>query len=442
MPIPFLMLFLNGALFAFAAWFGFQGRMALAMSILAAAVFLAGWQGRLIRRTKSTGQPLRITRYIRQPHYVQATLQICLYVYWGLYWDGVWQFVPLILVQFVFAYAIDGMLSWTKYGEWRVGFGPVPVVLSINLFLWFREQYFFLQFALIGLTYFCREYIHWTRDGRSTHIFNPSAFSLASVSAVLLLTNKLWLSRGTEIVESLTLPPNVFEVIFLLGIVVQLLFLTTLVTLGALGSQVLLYYTAWAIWGAPISPRPIEVAVFLGLTLLVTDPSTSPRSPVGKLLFGMVYGTGTLLLFVGLRWMQQPSFVDKIWMVPIVNLMVPAFDRAGMAAGRWFAGRFRVPAWRLGRFVWVAAYGGLFLAVLPSFKNPVVQSQTLFPPPPLSTAVPQMLNVQLANRQYCRETIPEPFEPFGFAGEIAEYRHIREIYLFHGLKFRLSFVER
>ena len=50
-----------------------------------------------------------------------------------------------------------------------------------------------------------------------------------------------------------------------------------------------------------------------------------------------------------------------------------------------------------------------------------------------------MLTVQLDNRKYCRETIPEPFEPFGFASEITQYRRIREIYLFHGLKFRLGF---
>ena len=335
MPIPFLMLFLDGALIASAAWFGFQGRIALALSILAVTVSLGVWQAILVDLTKSAGQSLRMTRNLRQPHYVQAILQIGLYAYWGLYWDGVWDFAPLILVQFVFAYAIDGMLSWTKYREWRIGFGPVPVVLSINLFLWFREEFFFLQFALIALTFFCREFIHWTRNGRRAHIFNPSAFSLTCVSAALLLTNSLGLSRGTEIVESLTLPPNAFEVIFLLGLVVQLLYLTTLVTLGALASQVLMFHAASAIWGAAISPRPLEVSVFLGLTLLVTDPSTSPRTPVGKLLFGVAYGAGTFLLLIGLRWLQQPSFVDKIWMVPIVNLLVPAFDRIGAAAGGW-----------------------------------------------------------------------------------------------------------
>ena len=229
---------------------------------------------------------------------------------------------------------------------------------------------------------------------------------------------------------------------FLLGLVVQVLYLTTVVSLGAMASLVLFFHAASAIWGAPISRLPIEVSVFLGLTLLVTDPSTSPQTSIGKLLFGVVYGTGTFLAFIGLRWMQLPSFVDKIWMVPIVNLMVPIFDRIGIASSSWFTRRTWIPTWRPGRFVWLVVYGTLFLAVLTSFKNPVVQSQTLFPPPPNSTATPQILTVQLDNRQYCRKTIPEPFEPFGFVSEIAAYRRIREIYLFHGLKFRLNFNER
>ncbi|MEZ6129842.1 MAG: hypothetical protein R3C59_14260 [Planctomycetaceae bacterium] len=442
MSIPFLLLLMDITLIASAAWFWSQERTALAVSVIGATAVVGFWQWLLLGVTKSTGQPLRMSNGVRQPHYIQAMLQICLYVYWGLYWDGVALFVPLILVQLVFAYAIDSVLSWTRYHEWRVGFGPVPIVLSINLFLWFREEHFYLQFVLIALTYFCREFLHWTRGGRSTHIFNPSALSLTCVSAVLLMTNRLDLSRGVEIIESLTLPPNVFEVIFLLGIVVQLLYRTTLVTLGAVASQVLLFHVASYFAGAPISRLPIEVSVFLGLTLLVTDPSTSPRTSVGKLLFGMVYGTGTFLAFIALRLVQQPSFVDKIWMVPIVNLMVPGFDRIGTTVSGWATGRNWMPVHRPGRFAWVAAYCSFFLLILTSFKNPVVQSQTLFPPPPAATATPKMLTVQLDNRKYCRESIPEPFEPFGFASEIAAYRRIREVYLFHGLAFRLSLLER
>jgi Na+-translocating ferredoxin:NAD+ oxidoreductase RnfD subunit len=49
--------------------------------------------------------------------------------------------------------------------------------------------------------------------------------------------------------------------------------------------------------GVPISSIRRFDAVFLGLHLLVTDPSTSPRTPPGKLLFGVLYGLGVFVLY-------------------------------------------------------------------------------------------------------------------------------------------------
>jgi hypothetical protein len=443
MSIRLFILLVDAALVFSAGWFGYQGRVALALSIFAAAIFIAGWQAMLLSAVRSGGQSLRIENGIRQPHYVQGILQCCLYVYWGLYWGGVWQYTPLIAVQLLFAYALESVLSWSKYRVWRAGFGPVPVVLSINLFLWFREEYFFLQLSLIALTYFCKEIIRWRRDGRSTHIFNPSAFSLACVSAALLAADSLSLTRGSEITESLTLPPNVFEVIFLLGVVVQLLYLTTLVTAGALLAQFLMYGLSSAIVGVPISRLPIEVSVFLGLTLLVTDPSTSPRTNVGKLLFGVTYGAGAFLLYIGLRLIHQPAFVDKILMVPVVNLMVPQFDRVGTAVNMRFERWVWLPALRHARVVWVVLYAGLFWSVVTSLKNPATNPEgDPLPSPPKSVTVSPMLEIQLNNRAYCRKTVPEPYAPFGFLSEISEYRKVREIYLFRGLQFRLKGIDR
>jgi Na+-translocating ferredoxin:NAD+ oxidoreductase RnfD subunit len=34
----------------------------------------------------------------------------------------------------------------------------------------------------------------------------------------------------------------------------------------------------------------VPIAVFLGMHLLFTDPSTSPRSEIGRVLYGVLYG--------------------------------------------------------------------------------------------------------------------------------------------------------
>jgi hypothetical protein len=70
----------------------------------------------------------------------------------------------------------------------------------------------------------------------------------------------------------------------------------------------------------------IPSAVFLGLHLLVTDPSTSPRSLLGKFVFGVSYGLGVFVLYAALGAFGIPTFYDKLLFVPLLNLSVRAID--------------------------------------------------------------------------------------------------------------------
>jgi hypothetical protein len=60
----------------------------------------------------------------------------------------------------------------------------------------------------------------------------------------------------------------------------------------------------------------------------VTDPSTSPRTPLGRGIFGVGYGLGVFALYSLLGAMGLPTFYDKLLCVPLLNLAVPAIDRA------------------------------------------------------------------------------------------------------------------
>jgi hypothetical protein len=77
----------------------------------------------------------------------------------------------------------------------------------------------------------------------------------------------------------------------------------------------------------------IPSAVFLGLHLLVTDPSTSPRTPLGRAIFGVGYGAGVFALYALLTSLGLPTFYDKLLCVPLLNLAVPWIDRAVRALG-------------------------------------------------------------------------------------------------------------
>ncbi len=122
----------------------------------------------------------------------------------------------------------------------------------------------------------------------------------------------------------------------------QALFSVTLVTLSAAAS---LYLLNIAYTGSTslyyFVDTNIPAAVFLGLHLLVTDPATSPRKSVGKVIFGTGYGVAVFALYWLLAAVSAPTFYDKLLCVPPLNLTVRALDRFST----WLETRVRMPAW-------------------------------------------------------------------------------------------------
>ena len=70
----------------------------------------------------------------------------------------------------------------------------------------------------------------------------------------------------------------------------------------------------------------IPIAVFLGMHLLFNDPSTSPRTELGRIMFGALYGLGVMILFGLLGQNGIPTHYDKLLAVPILNLMIKGID--------------------------------------------------------------------------------------------------------------------
>jgi len=323
----------------------------------------------LRRRVAQTGRTLSYEFVPHAAHWVQPLMQGTVYFYWGTYWPKVFEFVPLIGAQLIFAYALDMLVCWLRRDKWILGFGPFPIILSTNLFLWFRDDWFFLQFLMVATGVLGKEFIKWKRDGRMTHIFNPSALSLFIFSIGLILTRSTGITWGEWIATSFASPDHMYLTIFLVGLVVQGLFSVTLVTLSATATLVLLglsYTHTTGVYNFVDSNIP--PAVFLGLHLLVTDPATSPRTTLGKIVFGFLYGVGVFVLYPIEAWLGLPRFYDKLLCVPLLNLSVRALDRASRA----LAERFRPPAWiaeqslRQANAVHMAVWVALFAAMTAS----------------------------------------------------------------------------
>jgi len=268
---------------------------------IAAAVLLA-WQAVLAVRARTTGAPALVVTRPRAQHYIQSVCQLAVYVYWGWFWPPVFDFAPLLLGQLVFAYVFDILLTWSRRQPFALGFGPFPIIFSTNLFLWFRDEWFALQFLMIAVGFLGKAFIRWERDGRLVHIFNPSAFTLAVFSLGLLATGTTGITWGQEIATTFSLGTNVYMVVFLVGLIVMYFFAITPVTASAAATLFAASAVYSAATGVPyFVDSEIPSAVFLGLHLLVTDPSTSPRTPLGRGVFGVMYGLGVVALYALLR---------------------------------------------------------------------------------------------------------------------------------------------
>ncbi len=304
-----------------------QANPRLILSFWGAGAVLLAWQAVLFTRLKREGAGRSLTTVLRAQHYIQAMCQLAVFAYWGWFWRPVYEMAPLIAAQLLFAYAFDMLLAWSRRERYALGFGPFPIIFSINLFLWFRDDWFYLQFLMIAVGFLGKELVRWHREGRRVHIFNPSAFSLGLFSLVLIATNTTDLTWGREIASTLTLAPGIYTFLFAVGLVVMYFFSITLVTGFAAG----ILFAASALYasvaGVPyFIDSEIPAAVFLGLHLLITDPSTSPRSPTGKALFGVLYGVGVFSLYAVLGSVGAPTFYDKLLCVPLLNLSVRGID--------------------------------------------------------------------------------------------------------------------
>ena len=269
----------------------------------------------------------------RKQHYVQACAQLAVYIYWGWYWRQVYDSAHLIAAQVAFAYAFDMLLSWSRRDHYILGFGPFPIIFSINLFMWFKPDWFCLQFLMVAVGFAVKELVRWDKDGRRAHIFNPSSFPLGLFALLLIITRTTDITWGPEIAVTQIFPPYMYLVIFAVSLPAQLLFGVAAMTLSAVATTyafiVIYFATTGTHFFSPsaLGGGAVPIAAFLGMHLLFNDPSTSPRTELGRVMFGMLYGLSIVALFGLLGGAGIPTHYDKLLAVPVLNLLIKGIDQ-------------------------------------------------------------------------------------------------------------------
>jgi len=364
-PLAFVL-----ALFAFVTLPQIRGNPALAISFAGASAVMLAWLVVLWTQARATGRRLTIEVSLRPQHYLQALAHTAIFVYWGIYWHPLRDAAPLIAAQIVFAYAFDMLVAWSRRDRFTLGFGPFPVIYSLNLFLRFRDDWFYLQFVMVAIGFLAKELIRWEKDGRRAHIFNPSSFPLAVFSLGLIATGTTNITWGEEIATLLIMPPQIYLFIFLVALPGQLLFRVTTMTLPAVLTTYLFSVVYFKLTGTYFFfDSNVPIAVFLGMHLLFTDPSTAPRTELGRIFFGICYGLTVVGLYALLQRVGAPTFYDKLLQVPLMNLMVRAFDRAAQSKPLAWMSPERLGAGLLPRTrslayvtLWIVVFGAMTAA--------------------------------------------------------------------------------
>ena len=322
------------ALAAFAVAGSVNQQPWLLRAIWGAAGALLAWAFLLYGAAARGRRTFALDIVLRKQHWVQACAQLSVYIYWGWYWREVYDSAHLIAAQLAFAYAFDMLLTWSRRERYILGFGPFPIIFSINLFMWFKPDWFHLQFLMVAVGFAVKEFVRWNKDGRRAHIFNPSSFPLGLFALGLILTGTTGITWGPEIAVTQIFPPHIYLLIFLASVPAQLLFGVASMTLSAVATTWLFILAHHALTGshffspAALGGGAVPIAAFLGMHLLFNDPSTSPRTELGRIIFGVLYGLSVIVLFGVLERSGIPTHYDKLLAVPVLNLLIKMIDAA------------------------------------------------------------------------------------------------------------------
>jgi len=281
---------------------------------------LAGWTLVLLRHDRFALP--RVGHFtIKLTHALPSVLQIALFAYWSIYWTPVITHLPVIGVQLAFAYAFEFLLAWTLRRAYSPSLGPVPIVLSMNLFVWFPDL--LVSTIVIAIALLSKALLRF--EGR--HIFNPSVLGIAVVGVLCILIPAVF--HYQDISHDFDRPPHMTEVILLLALIPQIRLQLTPVAVGAAFAMLGTMFVVFSLTGYKGGPSPWWPPWLLAITLLAADPATIPTTSASRLVFGLFLGTAFYVVSRLFLLSIGTDFFSKIIPIPMANLLVPNFERAG-----------------------------------------------------------------------------------------------------------------
>jgi hypothetical protein len=273
-------------------------------------------------------EPRVITKF-KFAHLAQLIAQSSIYFYTFYFIPGLRDHIPLIVFQLIFANSFYFLFTLWRINQVHLDLSMFPIVLSINLFLWFYPQYFVLHLLLIVCAILAKTYLVRTVDGKTVHIFNPSALVMAAAATIVTVFYLEHLVRSLELVDAYTQVPYILLLIFIAGCLPQWVGKVQFIALGALLGHLFSQLVTDLItdFNFPARYLLLHPSVFIGITLLVTDPVTGPRRKSSQFVFGLIYGLSIVPVGYFFYLIGAQGHFAKLMFVPVLNYFWPMVEK-------------------------------------------------------------------------------------------------------------------
>jgi hypothetical protein len=316
-------------------------------------------------RQRSAAEKCRVEINPRKAYIVQGLTQGSIFFYVGHYWSGMDHWAPFVIYQLLIAFIFDFLVYAYRENRYPLGLQILPIVMSINLFMWFKPEYFAGQIAMVLLGILGKAYVVRTLDGRRRHIYNPSVLPMVvmAILVVFLFSGERYFDTN-NVVSSYLLPPHFQVFVFTAGLIAHLVGGTSFISLGAVVTLFVIDRMFKALVGLPPTGDLLQPSVFIGITLLATDPVTMPKTRTGQLIAGVLYGLGIDTFYVLLNHFGFARYYDKLLPIPFLNYLAPYLDRIKVPL--W--GPMKSPVWAR-NWAPAALWGATFLAMVPTVER-------------------------------------------------------------------------
>jgi hypothetical protein len=272
--------------------------------------------------------PIIISRAV----FVQILVQLSIYLYWGKFNLAAITRLPLVIHQICFGYLFVFFLSYLSGKKFKLSFSPTAAILSANLFVWFSSQIYFSHYALIVIAMTAKTFITRKVNGEERHIFNPSGFAsnIAAVAISLLAYGYIQDNvYASQMGANFLWLPNFDNFVFIASCISLWAPNMYLVPIACILTMTFFELLSHHYFGMSFTTETPRGSILLGITLLITDPATAPRSKTGQFLYGIGYAFSIFTSFVIISFFSwQMYFVKVMFLIPL-NLFSYRIDVAG-----------------------------------------------------------------------------------------------------------------